>query len=197
MWLHTDTRADGQFSLNRGHILLGIRTLRIGANCLSPRVFGLDTRRIFKTLLLTSAAYVIQGDPWRPVFEPVKRTCIPSSSTGGRASGPEQRGRVEAKSLGHVIIAAWRRCAIGFGSREGCRRGALRHYYDSSSKRSRQKGSRQTVMVVTRDSLLKVELHSSIGDFWACHEALLGAPIVLTIILEKDRKKKRSQKNIL
>ena len=59
---------------------------------------------------------------------------------------------------------------IGFGGHKGCRRGALRRYHDSSSKKSRKKGSHQTIiMVVTRDSLLKVELHSSIGDFWACH----------------------------
>ena len=37
------------------------------------------------------------------MVEPVKRACIRSSSTGGRASGPEQTGRVKAKSLGHVI----------------------------------------------------------------------------------------------
>ena len=45
------------------------------------------------------------------------------------------------------------------------RRGALRRYYDNSSKKSRKKGSHQTIMVGTRDSLLKVELHSSIGEF--------------------------------
>ena len=59
--------------------------------------------------------------------------------------------------------------ALLIGGHKGCRRGALRRYHDSSSKKSRKKGSHHTIMVATRDSLLKVELHSSIGDFWACH----------------------------
>ena len=49
--------------------------------------------------------YIIQGDPWRPVVEPVEIVrASGATSTGGRAPGPEQRGRVEAMSLGHVII---------------------------------------------------------------------------------------------
>ena len=58
---------------------------------------------------------------------------------------------------------------IGFGGHKWRRRGAFRRYYGSSSKKSRKKGCHQTIMVVTRDFLLKVELHSPIGDFWACH----------------------------
>ena len=43
--------------------------------------------------------------PRRPVVEPVENVrASGATSMGGRASGPEQRGRVEAKSLGHVII---------------------------------------------------------------------------------------------
>ena len=49
--------------------------------------------------------YIIQGDPWRPVVEPVENVrASGATSTSGRASGPEQRGRVEAMSLGHAII---------------------------------------------------------------------------------------------
>ena len=47
------------------------------------------------------------------------------------------------------------------------------------------------------DSLLKVELHSSIGDFWACHYALLGASMILTIIFGDGLKEAKSKKSIL
>ena len=39
------------------------------------------------------------------MVEPVENVrASGATSTGGRASGPEQRRRVEAKSLGHVMI---------------------------------------------------------------------------------------------